>query len=401
MEQQNDSSVNTNDAAVAAALLPGTMLREARERLGLSVADAADQTKLAPRQIEALEADDYANLPEMAFVRGFVRSYAKILQLDPQPLLAMLPQAIVSGAAQVTRSSVEVPFPDAHSPRVQNLIWLGAALVLAVMVVVFAVWHYTSPRSQAEPEKTHPVELAIALPADATIVAASDVAETVVGSAVAPSEPTPPAKPATPSVATAVPAQPVAQSVAVPAVKSVQPAAVSAVKVTQPVSSSVIKPVPSVTMPATKPLASVVVPAVKAVAPVSAVKATQPVAVAPAKPVAPVAVPAVKPVTPVSAVKAAPVISAPATPKVAGASPSTVVRLAFEAESWAEVRDAKGNIVSSQINPAGSELNLQGQGPFSLVVGHASTSRLFHKGKQINLVPYTHGSSDVARLTLE
>ena len=56
------------------------MLREARERLGLSVADVAAQIKFAPRQIEALEADDFKHLPEAAFLRGFVRSYAKILQ---------------------------------------------------------------------------------------------------------------------------------------------------------------------------------------------------------------------------------------------------------------------------------------------------------------------------------
>jgi cytoskeleton protein RodZ len=337
------------------------VLREAREKLGLSVADAADQTKLAPRQIEALEADDYKSLPEMAFVRGFVRSYAKILHLDSQPLLAMLPQAIVPNAAQVTRASVEVPFPDAYSPRAQNLIWLGAALLLAVMVVVFAVWHYTSPRSQTEPEQTHPVEMAIALPSEATVVTASDVPETVVE----PSVQTPPAKPVTPEpiqpVVTAKPPQPVAAPVAVPAIKSVQPAAASAVK------------------------------------------ATQPVVAGPGKLVAPVELPVVKQLAPVSSVKNALPVSAAASapPKAAGASASTVVRLAFDEESWVEVRDANDNIVSSQINLAGSELNLKGQGPFTLVVGHASTSRLFHKGKQVDLAPYTSSASDVARLTLE
>lgn len=368
MEQQNDSSVNSiKESAVSAVVLPGATLREAREKLGLSVADAADQTKLAPRQIEALEADDYAHLPEMAFVRGFVRSYAKILHLDPQPLLALLPQAIASGAAQVTRSSVEVPFPDAHSPRVQNLIWLGAALLLAVLVVVFAVWHYTSPASIPEPEKAHPVEMAVMLPAEAHVVPASDlpssdVPETTIEPPVEQNVPTLPAKPGT-----AAPLPPVTN------IKPIQPVT------------------PPVAVPATKPSAAVAAPVAKPVAPVavSAVKATQAVAVTPGKPVAPVTVPTLKPLAPVaaSAVKAATV--------------STVVRLAFGEETWAEVRDAKGNVISSQINPAGSELNLKGQGPFSLVVGHASTSRLFHKGKQIDLVSHASANSDVARLTLE
>lgn len=69
---------------------PGTgwMLVEARERLGLSIPDVARQLRLSTRQVEALEADDYARLPGKTFLRGFIRNYAKLLQLDPEPLLA-------------------------------------------------------------------------------------------------------------------------------------------------------------------------------------------------------------------------------------------------------------------------------------------------------------------------
>lgn len=67
----------------------GKVLAEARERLGLSVAEVARQLRLSPRQIEALEADDHASLPGKTFLRGFLRNYAKLLQLDPEPLLAL------------------------------------------------------------------------------------------------------------------------------------------------------------------------------------------------------------------------------------------------------------------------------------------------------------------------
>src|SRR5512139_1689119 len=70
----------------------GAALREGRELLGLSVADVANRIKFAPRQIEAMEADDFGQLPEMAFVRGFVRSYARLLEIGATPLLAALPQ---------------------------------------------------------------------------------------------------------------------------------------------------------------------------------------------------------------------------------------------------------------------------------------------------------------------
>ena len=94
MEQLPENNAGQGDSPAAAipAVSLGKTLREAREHLGLSIADVAHQTKFASRQIEALEADDFQNLPEMPFVRGFVRSYAKILQLDAQPLLAFLPQ---------------------------------------------------------------------------------------------------------------------------------------------------------------------------------------------------------------------------------------------------------------------------------------------------------------------
>jgi len=71
---------------------PGRRLREARETRGLSVADVAHSIKFSARQIEIVERDDLDKLPGATFVRGFIRSYAKLLQLDTQPLLVMLEQ---------------------------------------------------------------------------------------------------------------------------------------------------------------------------------------------------------------------------------------------------------------------------------------------------------------------
>ncbi|MGH8744637.1 MAG: helix-turn-helix domain-containing protein, partial [Burkholderiales bacterium] len=65
----------------------GRVLSSARERQGLSVSDVARQLKLAVRQVEALEADDFKSLPRITFVRGFIRNYAKLVQIDAEPLL--------------------------------------------------------------------------------------------------------------------------------------------------------------------------------------------------------------------------------------------------------------------------------------------------------------------------
>ncbi len=150
MEEISENNAGQgDDPDVTPVIPPGEVLREARIRLGLSLNDVSDQIKFAPRQIEALEAGDFQYLPEMTFVRGFVRNYAKVLHLDAQPLLAALPQA-EAGSLQLTPDSVEVPFPCAHSPQRQNLVWLGAALLLAVLVVAFAAWHYTTPVKKSE-----------------------------------------------------------------------------------------------------------------------------------------------------------------------------------------------------------------------------------------------------------
>ena len=70
--------------------LPGEFLAARREELRLSIEDVAGRLKLAPRQVVSIEANDFGSLPGMAVVRGFIRAYAKLLEIDPQPLVAML-----------------------------------------------------------------------------------------------------------------------------------------------------------------------------------------------------------------------------------------------------------------------------------------------------------------------
>ena len=69
---------------------PGRALAAARAELKLSVADVSQQIKYGVKQIAAIEADDYAKLPGTTFVRGMIRSYAKLVQIDAGPLLARL-----------------------------------------------------------------------------------------------------------------------------------------------------------------------------------------------------------------------------------------------------------------------------------------------------------------------
>jgi cytoskeleton protein RodZ len=77
---------------------PGMQLAMRRQQFNWTVDQVARQLNLAPRQVLAMEADDYGALPGMAVARGFIRAYAKLLQLDAAPMLAQIGQA--PGAAE-------------------------------------------------------------------------------------------------------------------------------------------------------------------------------------------------------------------------------------------------------------------------------------------------------------
>jgi cytoskeleton protein RodZ len=102
------------------------------------------------------------------------------------------------------------------------------------------------------------------------------------------------------------------------------------------------------------------------------------------------------------ALSQAPVGASPSAPSDIGAAFGTAprsVRLSFDRESWVEIRDARGRLILSQLNPPGSSQVVQGEPPLSLVVGNARSVRLAYGDRDIDLAPYTR--VDVARFTLD
>ncbi|NIR28041.1 MAG: helix-turn-helix domain-containing protein [Gammaproteobacteria bacterium] len=65
----------------------GSRLREARVAAGLSVEEVATRLHLYPKTIAHIEGDDYAHLPAPTFVRGYLRAYARLLELPPGPIV--------------------------------------------------------------------------------------------------------------------------------------------------------------------------------------------------------------------------------------------------------------------------------------------------------------------------
>ncbi len=172
--EENNTSLPESDHVPSVRL--GASLREARTRAGMSVADVAAQIRLSPRQIEALEAEEFQSLPELPFLRGFVRSYAKLLQLDAEPLLSTLPDPHPV-SARIEPVSVDVPFNIQQLSAQQNRIWLIASVLVLVVVVALALWQLNSPKVNKIDQAQSSTVQSITLPAlESAILAASEVA---------------------------------------------------------------------------------------------------------------------------------------------------------------------------------------------------------------------------------
>lgn len=121
------------------ALGIGERLRNAREAKGLSLSALEAITRIRGVYLQALEEEQFDHLPGRVYARGFLRTYAKALGLDPDELAHAYPQAFDLAAEPILGSyPVEVPIRPAVPPsRLRRiLIYAGAVVFLAVVVLV-------------------------------------------------------------------------------------------------------------------------------------------------------------------------------------------------------------------------------------------------------------------------
>jgi len=125
----------------------GQMLREARERKQVSFEEVEEATRIRQKFLQALEQGDYGALPGETYVRGFLRTYAAYLELDPEEVMALYEGR---GGEEATP-----PQPGFFEPMDLSMAapsWLTADLLIgAVLVVVllafgsWATWRYIPP----------------------------------------------------------------------------------------------------------------------------------------------------------------------------------------------------------------------------------------------------------------
>jgi cytoskeleton protein RodZ len=138
--------VNTNQAEAAAGKEEsknlGAFLRTEREKMNLSQDQIAQKMHLRRFVIEAIENEAWDRLPPPVFVRGFIRSYARTLELDENKVLELY--HLAAPPEKDTLRPVAVARP---SHRGRTLFILGA---LAVVLCVFYYWHLKSSARDRE-----------------------------------------------------------------------------------------------------------------------------------------------------------------------------------------------------------------------------------------------------------
>ena len=140
----NDPGVNAFDGAVGC----GAQLRKAREAAGLSLDEVAGQLRMPLQVVGAMEAEQWERLGAPVFVRGQLRSYARLLKVDLGGLLEQAQIAPVEPPKLVSHT---------HTPRLTRVaenIGRRAVYVVITAVLAVPVWYVISGNSSKVPPST-------------------------------------------------------------------------------------------------------------------------------------------------------------------------------------------------------------------------------------------------------
>ena len=128
----------------------GAELAAAREARGLGLPEIAQQLKFGVRQLEALEADRFDELPGGTFARGMVRSYARLLKVDPEPLLGRLAGRFDAPDSNQLAARFSQPVPFSDNARRSTLVYFALSLGILVVIGSFA-WQWQRERNAPKP----------------------------------------------------------------------------------------------------------------------------------------------------------------------------------------------------------------------------------------------------------
>lgn len=332
------------EVVVSSRSNPGETLRKARESKNLAQAEVAQQLNLTLRALTQVEAGAFDKLPGHTFARGYIRAYAKLLELDQDRLVADFDAYTgtdSAGSSVHALGRIEEPTHLAQS----LLRFVSVGLLLGLLAVSFFWWQEQSTRKDSDAAVSRALEHVEVESADGT-------------TEIHPLD------------------EPEDQAVADGQAQTVEPA--SEIEPELAAQTATTAPAADTATSASQP-APVVEPAAAVVAPVAAV---------PAAPVS-AALPSMTPVV------EAPV-SAPA--PVQAAAGQALVNIQFTANCWTQLTDANGKVLFSALKRAGESLELAGKPPLELRLGFARGAQVSYNGQAVDVAPYTSG--ETARMKL-
>lgn len=118
---------------------PGKLLKAARKAAGLSIEDIAGRLNLSKEMIGNLESDNYeVDFPD-AFIRGYLRTYARALEQDEEQVIALFSQSIGSTIVR----NYYIPSADVAPVKLQigsHLLWFKILSIVVVIVILALGW---------------------------------------------------------------------------------------------------------------------------------------------------------------------------------------------------------------------------------------------------------------------
>ncbi|SEA32700.1 RodZ domain-containing protein [Microbulbifer marinus] len=334
---------------------PGSQLRRAREQAGLSRKELSRRLCMIGNKLELLERDEYDRLPGALYVRGYIRNACKELGIDAEPVL----QAY-AGYCTAEETSRDIVAHVSRSTVVQERKRSLKGLALLPLLVVGGVFWWMNGRDVAPPavfaQNPSYDEMAVTAPV------AEVQGAVLVGEQQSDADPEQAAE-AVNLAGDQASLDASAGEEEFAAAGSVEPAATQ-VEESELLAEPVVDE-PSVEMAA-------------AGEPVVETSAAE---------------------TPASVVEPAPAVAeAPVSVVEAAAAPTGALQLNFAEEAWVEVKDASGTVLLAKLQAAGSEVELTGQPPFSLMLGNASGTEVRYRGELIESDPV--GNRRTRRLTV-
>jgi cytoskeleton protein RodZ len=208
-----DVSAEGRDNGEYLSFKPGQRLKKARELRGLDVDQVVAELRLSRRIIEGMESDDYHELPEPAFVRGYMRRYAQLVKLSPDDIAARFDESYAADTATPEpdarpRNPIQL-LGDIARPRLRLsrlLPWVSIAIV-----VLFVVGFFWSRQDDAPvPKVSAPAVAEMDAPVSATPSVIAPMTTDVLPADVLPAPAGPAVLPMPVGVASAPVAMPVA-----------------------------------------------------------------------------------------------------------------------------------------------------------------------------------------------